>query len=69
MILQQPTKGITLNQIAEREARAYEWFHKAAEQGHPGAMVQLGFLYEKGIRINKKQIILERNIPEAARWQ
>ena len=68
MILQQDTKGATPNQLAEREARAYEWFHKASEQGHPNAMVQLGFLYEKGIRVSKKQIILERNIPEAAKW-
>ncbi|HRP95467.1 MAG TPA: caspase family protein [Rhodocyclaceae bacterium] len=34
-----------------RHAEAAAWYRKAAEQGHPRAMINLGFLYEKGLGV------------------
>ena len=41
--------------------KAVEWYRKAAEQGHPGAMFNLGTCYLEGTGVKK-------DIAEAAKW-
>ena len=40
---------------------AMKWFQKAAQQGDPGAMYRIGYLYHMGQGVQK-------SIPESARW-
>ena len=47
--------------VARNITRSAYWYHKAADQGYPGAQVQLGYFYLTGLGV-------ERNEAEAAKW-
>lgn len=47
--------------LAQDDAEALKWFHKAADQGLPKAQTALGYAHELGRGV-------PRNYPEAARW-
>lgn len=64
------TQSMTPEEMYQRgqscnSARNYEdaakWYRSAAERGHPGAQLNLGFAYESGLGIGK-------NPAEAVRW-
>ncbi len=40
---------------------AFKWINKAAEQGHPGAQTNLGFMYAQGLGVKRDNI-------EASNW-
>ena len=68
MILQQDKVGAKAYELAEREAIAADWFELAARSNHAGAMVRLGFLHEKGVKINRNQVLVDKSIAKAAKW-
>ena len=68
MILQQDKVGAKSYELAEREAIAADWFELAARSNHAGAMVRLGFLHEKGVKINRNQVLVDKSIAKAAKW-
>lgn len=50
-----------MNQRCSNEHGAFEWYRKAAEQGHPDAMESLGMMYESGIGVLRDYV-------EALKW-
>ncbi len=47
--------------VTRDDVEAYNWYHKAAELGHPNAQFNLGVIYAKGRGIDK-------NLDEAKKW-
>ena len=45
-----------------------EYFIKAAEQQHPGALCEYGSYYEKGLKGANGQYIIEKDLQEAQKY-
>ena len=57
---------LELATMMEDDARAVHWYRKAAEQGHPLAQYNLGFMYDRGEEIPEDDAMAVRWYREAA---